>query len=58
MIELLAKFDAGQEVGCFRGIEVRMDRDEHGVRIALGKCYVAGRNLDHHVRRNDTGPAA
>jgi hypothetical protein len=47
MIELLGKFDAGQEVGCFRGIEVRMDRDEHNIRIALGKFNVAGRDLDH-----------
>jgi hypothetical protein len=48
-IELLGigKFDAGQEVGRFRGIEVRVDRDEHGVRIALGKFDVAGRDLDH-----------
>jgi hypothetical protein len=48
-VELLGirKFEAGQEVGCFRGKEVRVDRDEHGVRIALGKFNVTGRDLDH-----------
>ena len=46
----IRKFDAGQEVGCLRGIEVRVDRNEQSIRIALGKFNVAGRDLDHRVR--------
>jgi hypothetical protein len=31
------KFDVGEEIGCLVGIEVWVDRGEHGVRISLGK---------------------
>jgi hypothetical protein len=45
--DLAGQLDAGQEIGCLVGIEVRMDRGEHRVRISVGKFNVAGRDLDH-----------
>jgi hypothetical protein len=41
-----AKFKASDEIS-LRGIKVRVDRNEHGVRIALGMLNVTRRDLDY-----------
>ena len=41
------KFDAGQEIGRFGRIEVRVDRGEDRIRVTVGKLDVAGRDFNH-----------
>ena len=47
-VELLAieRFDASQEIRGLIRKEVRMDRGEPRIRIALGKLNVAGRDIN------------
>jgi hypothetical protein len=40
------KLDAGQKIGCFGRIEVRVDRAENRVRVTVCKLDVSGRDID------------